>query len=94
MKSKTIHGWEIISSLDVRIYEDEAGVAILVDREEFGDQSPVILDFDEDSVVVKSISHLTKKVRISLDRKVFIDWRDEYFGEIVQNMDIVEFERD
>ncbi|MBF2663978.1 hypothetical protein [Listeria seeligeri] len=94
MKKKTVRGWEIISSLDARIYEDETGVAILVDMDGFGDQTPVILDFDEDGADVRSFSHLTKKIRISLNRKIFIDWRDEYFGEAVQEMDIVEVERD
>lgn len=47
MMIKTVHGWEIISSLDVRVYQDEAGgVAILVDKDDFGDQVPVLLDFD------------------------------------------------
>lgn len=47
MMKKTVHGWEIISSLDVRVYQDEAGgVAILVDKDDFGDQVPVLLDFD------------------------------------------------
>ncbi len=45
MKKKTVHGWEIISSLDARIYEDETGVAILVDMDGFGDQTPSYFEF-------------------------------------------------
>ncbi|PCW92519.1 hypothetical protein A7N68_12630 [Listeria monocytogenes] len=82
---KTVHGWEIISNLDVRVYQDEAGgVAILVDRDNFGD----------DGVDIKALSHLTKSVRVSLDKKVRIEWHDEYFEERTQAMECIEVERD
>lgn len=95
MMKKTVHGWEIISSLDVRVYQDEAGgVAILVDKDDFGDQVPVLLNFDDDGVDVKTLSHLTKSVRVSLDKKVWINWRDEYFEVRTQAMDYIKVERD
>ncbi|MBC1603068.1 hypothetical protein HB903_14200 [Listeria welshimeri] len=92
---KRVHGWEIISSLDVRVYQDEAGgVAILVDRDNFGDQVPVLLNFDGDGVDIKSLSHLTKSVRVSLDKKVRIEWHEEYFEEKAQAIEYIEVERD
>ncbi|AEO05319.1 hypothetical protein VFC2026_00260 [Listeria monocytogenes] len=95
MMKKTVHGWEIISSLDVRVYQDEAGgVAILVDRDNFGDQVPVLLNFGDDGVDIKALSHLTKSVRVSLDKKVRIEWHDEYFEERTQAMECIEVERD
>ncbi len=37
---KTVHGWEIISNLDIRLYQDEAGgVVILLDKDGFGFES-------------------------------------------------------
>ncbi|EKZ1075500.1 hypothetical protein RAZ82_000797 [Listeria monocytogenes] len=79
---KTVHGWGIISNLDVRAYQDEAGGGvILVDRDNFGDQVPVLLNFDDVGVDIKSLSHLTKSVRVLLDKKVRIEWHDEYFEE-------------
>ncbi|EAG4744384.1 hypothetical protein C5765_10385 [Listeria monocytogenes] len=46
---KTVHGWEIISNLDIRLYQDEAGgVVILLDKDGFGDQVPVLLNFDDE----------------------------------------------
>ncbi|WP_260450199.1 hypothetical protein [Listeria immobilis] len=39
----------------------------------FSDQTPVVLGFDKNSVENQSISHLTQKIRISVDRKVIID---------------------
>lgn len=95
MMKKTVHGWEIISSLDLRVYQDEAGgVAILVDKNDFGDQVPVLLNFDDDGVDIKSLSHLTKSVRVSLDKKVRIEWHEEYFEVRTQAMDYIEAERD
>ncbi|HAM1709074.1 TPA: hypothetical protein H9466_002298, partial [Listeria monocytogenes] len=62
---KTVHGWEIISNLDIRLYQDEAGgVVILLDKDGFGDQVPVLLNFDDDGVDIKALSHLTKSVRV------------------------------
>ncbi|EAD8619212.1 hypothetical protein N7662_000085 [Listeria monocytogenes] len=79
---KTVHGWEIISNLDIRLYQDEAGgVVILLDKDGFGDQVPVLLNFDDDGVDIKALSHLTKSVRVLLDKKVRIEWNDEYFEE-------------
>ncbi|ECJ9746589.1 hypothetical protein FQR52_08580 [Listeria monocytogenes] len=79
---KTLRGWEIISNLDVRLYQDEAGgVVILLDKDGFGDQVPVLLNFDDDGVDIKALSHLTKSVRVLLDKKVRIEWHDEYFEE-------------
>lgn len=70
----------------MRVYQDEAGgVAILVDRDNFGDQVPVLLNFDDDGADIKSLSHLTKSVRVSLDKKVRIEWHDEYFEENANN---------
>lgn len=95
MMKKTIHGWEIISNLDVRVYQDEAGgVAILVDRDNFGDQVPVLLNFDGDGVDIKALSHLTKSVRVSLDKNVRIEWHEDYFEEKTQAMENIEVERD
>lgn len=95
MMKKTVHGWEIISNLDVRLYQDEAGgVVILVDRDGFGDPVPVLLNFDDDGVDIKALSHLTKSVRVSLDKKVRIEWHDEYFEEKTQAMEYIEVERD
>lgn len=96
MMKKTVHGWEIISSLDVRVYQDKAGgVAILVDKDDFGDQVPVLLDFDGEAVEVKTLSHLARSIQISTDKKVRINWRDEYFGERTQAMEsIMDVERD
>ncbi|MBC1391733.1 hypothetical protein HB795_15580 [Listeria welshimeri] len=92
---KTVHGWEIISNLDIRVYQDEAGgVVILVDRDNFGDQVPVLLNFDGDGVDIKAFSHLAKSVRVSLDKKVRIEWHDDYFEEKTQAMDYIEVERD
>ncbi|EAE6207794.1 hypothetical protein JJJ83_00355 [Listeria innocua] len=92
---KTVHGWEIISNLDVRVYQDEAGgVAILLDKDGFGDPVPMLLNFDDDGVDVKALSHLTKSVRVSLDKKVQIEWHDEYFEEKTQAMEYIEVERD
>ncbi|ECL8005293.1 TPA: hypothetical protein ACSK5I_002172 [Listeria innocua] len=92
---KTVHGWEIISNLDVRVYQDEAGgVAILVDRDNFGDQVPVLLNFDGDGVDIKALSHLTKSVRVSLDKNVRIEWDEDYFEEKTQAMENIEVERD
>ncbi|EAC3422387.1 hypothetical protein MPD54_002390 [Listeria monocytogenes] len=92
---KTVHGWEIISNLDVRVYQDEAGgVAILGDRDNFGDQVPVLLNFDDDGVDVKALSHLTKSVRVSLDKRVQIEWHEDYFEEKTQAMENIEVERD
>ncbi|RKA37416.1 hypothetical protein DYZ90_00791 [Listeria monocytogenes] len=82
MMKKTLRGWEIISNLDVRLYQDEAGgVVILLDKDGFGDQVPVLLNFDDDGVDIKALSHLTKSVRVLLDKKVRIEWHDEYFEE-------------
>lgn len=82
MMKKTVHGWEIISNLDIRLYQDEAGgVVILLDKDGFGDQVPVLLNFDDDGVDIKALSHLTKSVRVLLDKKVRIEWNDEYFEE-------------
>ncbi|KJR54813.1 hypothetical protein VC38_05270 [Listeria innocua] len=95
MMKKTVHGWEIISNLDVRVYQDEAGgVAILLDKDGFGDPVPMLLNFDDDGVDVKALSHLTKSVRVSLDKKVQIEWHDEYFEEKTQAMEYIEVERD
>ncbi|SPX83566.1 Uncharacterised protein [Listeria innocua] len=95
MMKKTVHGWEIISNLDVRVYQDEAGgVAILVDRDDFGDQVPVLLNFDGDGVDIKALSHLAKSVRVSLDKKVLIEWHEEYFEEKTQAIECIEVERD
>lgn len=95
MMKKTVHGWEIISNLDVRVYQDEAGgVAILVDRDNFGDQVPVLLNFDGDGVDIKALSHLTKSVRVSLDKNVRIEWDEDYFEEKTQAMENIEVERD
>ncbi|MBC1923259.1 hypothetical protein [Listeria innocua] len=92
---KTVHGWEIISNLDIRVYQDEAGgAAILVDRDNFGDQVPVLLNFDGDGVDIKALSHLTKSVRVSLNKKVRIEWHEEYFEEKTQAMEYIEVERD
>ncbi|EDO1128179.1 hypothetical protein [Listeria innocua] len=92
---KTVHGWEIISNLDVRVYQDEAGgVVILVDRDGFGDPVPVLLNFDDDGVDIKALSHLTKSVRVSLDKKVRIEWHEDYFEEKTQAMENIEVERD
>ncbi|EIX7078252.1 hypothetical protein RKK46_001352 [Listeria innocua] len=92
---KTVHGWEIISNLDVRVYQDETGgVAILLDKDGFGDPVPMLLNFDDDGVDVKALSHLTKSVRVSLDKKVQIEWHDEYFEEKTQAMEYIEVERD
>ncbi|EPR4685522.1 TPA: hypothetical protein NFU28_000953 [Listeria innocua] len=92
---KTVHGWEIISNLDVRVYQDEAGgVAILLDKDGFGDPVPMLLNFDDDGVDVKALSHLTKSVRVSLDKKVQIEWHDEYFEEKTQAIEYIEVERD
>ncbi|MBC1908716.1 hypothetical protein HCA53_02885 [Listeria innocua] len=92
---KTVHGWEIISNLDVRVYQDEAGgAAILVDRDNFGDQVPVLLNFDGDGVDIKALSHLTKSVRVSLNKKVRIEWHEDYFEEKTQAMENIEVERD
>lgn len=95
MMKKTVHGWEIISNLDIRVYQDEAGgAAILVDRDNFGDQVPVLLNFDGDGVDIKALSHLTKSVRVSLNKKVRIEWHEEYFEEKTQAMEYIEVERD
>ncbi len=95
MMKKTVHGWEIISNLDVRVYQDEAGgVVILVDRDGFGDPVPVLLNFDDDGVDIKALSHLTKSVRVSLDKKVRIEWHEDYFEEKTQAMENIEVERD
>lgn len=95
MMKKTVHGWEIISNLDIRLYQDEAGgVVILLDKDGFGDQVPVLLNFDDDGVDIKAISHLTKSVRVLLDKKVRIEWHDEYFEERTQAMEYIEVERD
>lgn len=95
MMKKTVHGWEIISNLDIRVYQDEAGgVAILVDRDDFGDPVPVLLNFDGDGVDIKALSHLAKSVRVSLDKKVLIEWHDDYFEEKTQAIDYIEVERD
>ncbi|EAD8628967.1 hypothetical protein AF438_14000 [Listeria monocytogenes] len=94
---KTVHGWEIISNLDIRVYQDEAGgVVILVDRDGFGDPVPVpvLLNFDGDGVNIKAFSHLAKSVRVSLDKKVRIEWHDDYFEEKTQAMEYIEVERD
>ncbi|EAC3620846.1 hypothetical protein CW768_14700 [Listeria monocytogenes] len=92
---KTVHGWEIISNLDIRLYQDEAGgVVILLDKDGFGDQVPVLLNFDDDGVDIKALSHLTKSVRVLLDKKVRIEWNDEYFEERTQAMEYIEVERD
>ncbi|EAG8821277.1 hypothetical protein C6S02_10630 [Listeria monocytogenes] len=92
---KTVHGWEIISNLDKRLYQDEAGgVVILLDKDGFGDQVPVLLNFDDDGVDIKALSHLTKSVRVLLDKKVRIEWHDEYFEERTQAMEYIEVERD
>ncbi|EGC3005327.1 hypothetical protein H8995_002088 [Listeria monocytogenes] len=92
---KTVHGWEIISNLDIRLYQDEAGeVVILLDKDGFGDQVPVLLNFDDDGVDIKALSHLTKSVRVLLDKKVRIEWHDEYFEERTQAMEYIEVERD
>lgn len=97
MMKKTVHGWEIISNLDIRVYQDEAGgVVILVDRDGFGDPVPVpvLLNFDGDGVNIKAFSHLAKSVRVSLDKKVRIEWHDDYFEEKTQAMEYIEVERD
>lgn len=95
MMKKTAHGWEIISNLDIRLYQDEAGgVVILLDKDGFGDQVPVLLNFDDDGVDIKALSHLTKSVRVLLDKKVRIEWHDEYFEERTQAMEYIEVERD
>ncbi|AGR06876.1 hypothetical protein HS43_04565 [Listeria monocytogenes] len=95
MMKKTVHGWEIISNLDIRLYQDEAGgVVILLDKDGFGDQVPVLLNFDDDGVDIKALSHLTKSVRVLLDKKVRIEWHDEYFEERTQAMEYIEVERD
>ncbi len=95
MMKKTVHGWEIISNLDIRLYQDEAGgVVILLDKDGFGDQVPVLLNFDDDGVDIKALSHLTKSVRVLLDKKVLIEWHDEYFEERTQAMEYIEVERD
>ncbi|WP_077949160.1 hypothetical protein [Listeria monocytogenes] len=92
---KTVHVWEIIASLDVGVCQDEDGVvAILVDRDNFGDQVTVLLNFDDDGVDIKALSHLTKSVRGSLDKKVRIEWHDEYFEEKTQAKEYIEVERD
>lgn len=92
---KTVHGWEIISNLDIRLYQDGAGgVVILLDKDGFGDQVPVLLNFDDDGVDIKALSHLTKSVRVLLDKKVRIEWHDEYFEERTQAMEYIEVERD
>ncbi|EEO5760606.1 hypothetical protein G6I19_002544 [Listeria monocytogenes] len=92
---KTVHGWEIISNLDIRLYQDEAGgVVILLDKDGFGDQVPVLLNFDDDGVDINALSHLTKSVRVLLDKKVRIEWHDEYFEERTQAMEYIEVERD
>lgn len=92
---KTVHGWEIISNLDIRLYQDEAGgVVILLDKDGFGDQVPVLLNFDDDGVDIKALSHLTKSIRVLLDKKVRIEWHDEYFEERTQAMEYIEVERD
>ncbi|EAC4964323.1 hypothetical protein ARW31_11580 [Listeria monocytogenes] len=92
---KTVHGWEIISNLDIRLYQDEAGgIVILLDKDGFGDQVPVLLNFDDDGVDIKALSHLTKSVRVLLDKKVRIEWHDEYFEERTQAMEYIEVERD
>ncbi|HAM2092266.1 TPA: hypothetical protein IAD62_002278 [Listeria monocytogenes] len=92
---KTVHGWEIISNLDIRLYQDEAGgVVILLDKDGFGDQVPVLLNFDDDGVDIKALSHLTKSVRVLLDKKVRIEWHDEYFEERTQAIEYIEVERD
>ncbi|ENP2316332.1 hypothetical protein ACTXFH_002345 [Listeria monocytogenes] len=92
---KTVHGWEIISNLDIRLYRDEAGgVVILLDKDGFGDQVPVLLNFDDDGVDIKALLHLTKSVRVLLDKKVRIEWHDEYFEERTQAMEYIEVERD
>ncbi|EAA0098997.1 TPA: hypothetical protein ACGY3R_001433 [Listeria monocytogenes] len=92
---KTVHGWEIISNLDIRLYQDEAGgVVILLDKDGFGDQVPVLLNFDDDGVDIKALLHLTKSVRVLLDKKVRIEWHDEYFEERTQAMEYIEVERD
>lgn len=94
MMKKTVHGWEIISNLDIRLYQDEAGgVVILLDKDGFGDQVPVLLNFDDDGVDIKALSHLTKSVRVLLDKKVRIEWHDEYFEERTQAMEYIEVER-
>lgn len=95
MMKKTVHGWEIISNLDIRLYQDEAGgVVILLDKDGFGDQVPVLLNFDDDGVDIKALLHLTKSVRVLLDKKVRIEWHDEYFEERTQAMEYNEVERD
>ncbi|EAE6513485.1 hypothetical protein BFT93_13340 [Listeria monocytogenes] len=92
---KTVHGWEIISNLDIRLYQDEAGgVVILLDKDGFGDQVPVLLNFDDDGVDIKALLHLTKSVRVLLDKKLRIEWHDEYFEERTQAMEYIEVERD
>ncbi|EDK4069737.1 hypothetical protein GGC09_13625 [Listeria monocytogenes] len=85
----------MISNLDVRLYQDEAGgVVILLDKDGFGNQVPVLLNFDDDGVDIKALSHLTKSVRVSLDKKVRIEWHEEYFEEKTQAMEYIEVERD
>ncbi|EAE4278870.1 hypothetical protein E1Y79_12980 [Listeria monocytogenes] len=85
----------MISNLDIRLYQDEAGgVVILLDKDGFGDQVPVLLNFDDDGVDIKALSHLTKSVRVLLDKKVRIEWHDEYFEERTQAMEYIEVERD
>lgn len=38
----------------MRVYQDEdGGIAILVDRDNFGVQVPVLLNFDDDEVDIK-----------------------------------------
>ncbi len=55
---------------------------------------PVLLNFDDDGVDIKALSHLTKSVRVSLDKKVRIEWHEEYFEEKTQAMEYIEVERD
>ncbi len=67
---------------------------ILLDKDGFGDQVPVLLNFDDDGVDIKALLHLTKSVRVLLDKKVRIEWHDEYFEERTQAMEYIEVERD
>lgn len=55
---------------------------------------PVLLNFDGDGVDIKALSHLTKSVRVSLDKKVRIEWHEDYFEEKTQAMENIEVERD
>lgn len=55
---------------------------------------PVLLNFDDDGVDIEALSHLTKSVRVSLDKKVRTEWHDEYFEEITQARDYIKMERD